>query len=250
MPADYRLLAPVYDAIGLGEITQGILPRIMDYVQGTDWAGRRIMVLGCGTGVSVEYLNRYNYSVQGVDNAPAMLAAAQKKSSVVGTGIRWIQADMRESLNFSTTDLVLAINCMNELNSLRDLESILSNIQRTLESRRLFVFDLITVKGLIAASQTSPQLLRDDPQGITVFTTAEYDFERHALTRDYRIFTRQGTGWARGEAREVLRAFPVQAVASLIQRAGLQLQALLTTDMTIYDAGRSDSDRVVFIVER
>jgi SAM-dependent methyltransferase len=249
MPGDYTALAPIYDTIGLNNWVAGIIPRIMDYVQSRDWAGRRIMVLGCGTGTGVEYLNQYTYTVQGVDNSPAMLEAARAKSGAAGTGIRWIQADIREPLNFNTTDLVLALNCLNEVNSLRDLELIFVNIKQSLEAGKLFIFDLITVKGLIETNELGAQLVHDNPKSLTVITTSEYDYERHGLTQYYRIFWRTGDGWQRSDAREILRGFPIQAVATLLQRSGLRLKTLLSQDLAAYDAATSDARRVIFVVE-
>jgi SAM-dependent methyltransferase len=249
MPGDYSTLAPIYDTIGLNSYVAGMTPRIMDYAQSRDWAGRRIMVLGCGTGTAVEYLNRYTYTVQGLDNSPDMLEVARNKSNAAGTGIRWIQADMREAVNFSTTDLVLALNCLNDVNSLRDLEIIFGNVKQTLEAGKLFIFDLITVKGLIQTTESNIQLVYDNPRSLTVVASSDYDFERHTLTQSYRIFQRSGESWGRKDAREVLRGFPIQAVATLLQRSGLQLKTLLTQDMTPYEAATSDARRVIFVVE-
>jgi SAM-dependent methyltransferase len=249
MPGDYSILAPIYDTIRLNAYVAQIIPRIMDYAQSRDWAGRRIMVLGCGTGTAVEYLNQYTYMVQGVDSSPDMLEAARGKSSNAGTGIRWIQADIREALNFNTTDLVLALNCLNEVSSLRDLELIFANVKQSLEPGKLFIFDLQTVKGLIETNESGTQLVYDNPKSLMVVSTSEYDFERHSLTNFFRIFQRYGDTWKRTEARQILRGFPIQAVATLLQRSGLKLKTLLSQDLIAYDAGTSDARRVIFIVE-
>jgi SAM-dependent methyltransferase len=249
MPGDYAALAPIYDTIGLSYYVSAMISRIMDYAQSSDWAGRRIMVLGCGTGTAVEYLNRYTYSVQGVDNSPEMLEVARKKAGAAGTGIRWIQADIRDALNFNTTDLVLALNCLNEVNNLRDLEIIFANVKQTLEPGKLFIFDLITVKGLIEANESGTQLTYDNPKILTVVASSEYDYERHSLMQHYRIFRRIGDSWQRNDAREIQRGFPIQAVATLVQRSGLKLKTLLSQDMTAYDVATSEARRVIFVTE-
>src|SRR6185436_8904288 len=106
-----------------------------DYAQHIDWVGRRILVLGCGTGASISYLSNYPYAIIGVDNSPEMLAKAREKLSDPGLNIKWQEQDIRElSFPMTTVDLVLALNVLNEMNSLRDLETTFNGVQKVLDS--------------------------------------------------------------------------------------------------------------------
>jgi SAM-dependent methyltransferase len=251
VPGDYAVLAPIYDQIGMGEFARILTPRLIDYAQQIDWLGRRIIVLGCGTGASIEYLAQYPYNLIGVDQSPEMLGIARQKLDDPDLNIKWQQQDIREPTNnVGAVDLVLALNVMNELNSLRDLEAVFGNVQRILEPGKLFMFDMSTVQGLTEDGSNSSDMVYNDPRVLTVFGSNEYDYERQMHTRQFLIFQRDGALWARAEAKRILRAFPVQAVASLLQRSGFNIKTLLNTNLEVYEPGVSRAPRVIFVAER
>lgn len=251
MPGDYAVLAPIYDDIGMAEFVRRITPRLIDYAQHIDWLGRRIAVLGCGTGGGIEYLSQYPYTLIGVDNSPEMLEAARRKINDPGLSLKWQQADIRElGGQIGQVDLALALNVMNELNSLRDLETVFGNVQTSLEPGKLFLFDMLTVQGLTQDGESGDHLLHNNPQNLTVFNTNDYDYERQMQTAQYFIFRRSVDGWIRSEAKRILRAFPVQAVASLLQRSGFTLRTILNMNLETYDPGSSRAPRVIFVAEK
>ncbi len=251
MPGDYAVLAPVYDVIGMSDYAQRITPHLLDYAQHIDWLGRRIIVLGCGTGVSIEYLSNYPFAITGIDSSPEMLAIARERLSDPGLNIKWQQQDIRELGNqLTAADLVLALNVFNEVNSLRDLETAFIGVQKSLEAGKLFLFDMATVQGLTEAGLAGNKLLYNDPQNLTVFTVNDYDYERQMQTIQYLIFQQKGQLWERSEAKRILRAFPTQAVASLLQRSGFNMRAILNGDLEPYEPNTSRATRVVFVAEK
>ena len=251
MPGDYATLAPIYDTIGMADYAAAIAPKLMDYAQRMDWLGRRIVVLGCGTGGAIEYLSQYPYTITGVDNDPDMLEAARRKMDISGVSIKWLQLDMRDTGNqIMTADMVIALNVMNEMNSLRDLETVFATAQRILESGKLFIFDLMTVQGLSAGGSSNEQLMHDDGQNVTVFSTKDYDYERQMQTINYLIFRGQNGRWDRSQARRVLRTFPVQAIVSLLQRNKFNIRTIMNNRLENYEPGVSRADRVIFFAEK
>ena len=137
-----------------------------------------------------------------------------------------------------------------EVNSLRDLESAFNGVQKSLESGKLFLFDMATVQGLTEAGLAGNKLLYNDPQNLTVFTVNDYDYERQMQTIQYLIFQQKGQLWERSEAKRILRAFPTQAVASLLQRSGFNMRAILNGDLEPFEPNTSRATRVVFVAEK
>ncbi len=251
MSSDYAVLAPVYDAIGYADYARRMTPKLMDYAQRIDWLGRRIVVLGCGTGGSIEYLSQYPYNVTGVDQSPEMLEVARRKLDTPGVSLKWVQQDIRESGNqIATADLVLALNVINDLNSLRDLEAVFANTRRILEAGKLFIFDMMTVQGLAEHGLGRFEMVHDDSAQLTVFAKHDFDYERQTLTTNTIVFQRNTNGWERKDARGILRSFPVQAVATLLQRNGFQIRAIMNTQFETYDPAISRADRVIFSAEK
>src|SRR5690606_26816745 len=95
--APYAALADVYDRAGLADFAAQATPHYLAFVQSLDWAGRRVLDLGCGTGISAAWLAQNGYRVVGIDNNPYMLAQAQARAtpSAFDT-LDFVQADMRQ----------------------------------------------------------------------------------------------------------------------------------------------------------
>jgi SAM-dependent methyltransferase len=251
VPADYAVLAPIYNEIGMAKFAEVMTPRLIEYAQQRDWLGRRILDLGCGTGASFQWLSRYSYMMTGVDNSPAMLEIARQSLDNPGLSLKWQQRDIRElDESIGTMDMALALDVMNELDTLRDLEAVFKGVHRALSSHKLFIFDMYTIEGLTQAGQSSDSLVHDDRTALTVFARNEYDYERQMHTRHYTIFQRAGEAWQRRETTRILRAFPVQAVATLLQRSGYSIMAVLNLNFETFEPGVSRAPRVIFVAEK
>jgi hypothetical protein len=136
------------------------------------------------------------------------------------------------------------------MDALRDLEAVFKGAHRALGSNKLFIFDMYTIEGLTQAGQSSDTIIHDDKSSLTVFVHNEYDYERQMQTRHYTIFQSDGEGWQRREATRILRAFPVQAVATLLQRSGYGIMAVLNLNFETFEPGVSRAPRVIFIAEK
>ena len=251
MPVDYAILAPIYNEIGMARFAEVMTPRLIEYAQQRDWLGRRILDLGCGTGASFQWLSRYGYMMTGVDNSPHMLEIARQSLDQPGFSLKWHQRDIRElDESVGAADMGLALDVMNELDTLRDLEAVFKGVHRTLGSNKLFIFDMYTIEGLTQAGLSSDSMVHDDKAKLTVFARNEYDYERQMQTRQYMIFQRDGEVWQRHETTRILRAFPVQAVATLLQRSGYSNISVLNLNLETFESGVSHAPRVIFIAEK
>lgn len=252
MPANYAALAPVYDTIRMGSFAESLTPRLINYAQRHEWLGRRIIDLGCGTGASLQWLARHSYSTTGVDNAPAMLEIARAHMNSSGLNYTLHERDIRElSQDLGIFDMVLAFDVVNELNSLRELEAVFKGVHGLLGDGKLFVFDMHTIQGMTERGTSGESLIHDD-QSLAVFTKSRYDYDRQLEERQYVIFRQQTESdlWERSAATRTLRAYPAQAVASLLQRSGFQNTQALHLNFEPFDPGASSASRIIFIAEK
>lgn len=222
-------------------------PRLIDYAQRSDWLGRRILDLGCGTGASLEWLNRRNYVAVGIDQSPEMLELARQRLDAQQLHHDVRLGDIRQlSDNVGTMDMVLALDAINELNSLRDLEALFISVYNVLASEKLFIFDLHTIQGLCQQGQTGEQMIYNQAD-LTVIASTSFDYERQIHERRYLVFHRHGDVWQRHEGVRILRGYPVQAVTSLLERCGFQVMQTVTTSFGSYESGLSSADRVLVL---
>jgi SAM-dependent methyltransferase len=250
MPGDYAVLAPIYDTIGLSDFSRVIVRRVINFAQQNDWMGRRILELGCGTGMAANWLCETGFNVIGVDQSAEMLEMANtnlaERSRLL---FKRYQQDIRTLGAMDATDMALALDVMNEMESLRDLERAFASIHKALPSGKLLVFDMRTIEGLTQDGE-SPEKLAYNDDNLTVFTRNEYDYERQLHTRHYLIFHQNGTAWQRQEATQVLRAYPIQGVATLVQRTGFNITAVLNLNFEPFDPATSRAARVVFVAQK
>jgi len=250
MPSDYEVLASIYEILGMSNFADTMTSRLLNYAQQNDWLGRRILDLGCGTGVSAEWFAKHGYSVTGVDRSPEMLDIATTRISTSGISLTWLEQDIRNLENTEKVDLVLSLDVMHELDSLRDLESTFKRAHDVLNDNKMLIFDMYTIEGLTQLALNRDSVLYDDHRELMIIGQNAYDYERQIQTRDYTIFKQAQGNWQRQEARRVLRAYPVQAIATLLHRSGFQMQSVLKLDLSPYEPGNTQTPRVIFVARK
>jgi SAM-dependent methyltransferase len=252
MPADYTVLASIYDQIGMSDFAAAYTQPLIVYAQQNDWLGRQILELGCGTGATVRWLGNHGYNVTGVDQSPEMLTLAQRSINATGLSIQWQQADMRNldpKQVGSGFHMALALDIMNEVNSLRDLEMTFNSVGALIDPDKLLVFDLYTIQGLAERGEGGAEIVANDEK---TFITADnqYDYERQALNTVYHIFRRQANTWTSATALRTLRAFPVQAVVALLGRFNFGIMALLNLRFEAVELNAVREPRVIIMARK
>jgi len=246
---DYAVLAPIYESLGMAAYAEVMTPHLFDYAQSNDWMGRRIVEIGCGTGASVRWLANRGYNITGIDNSPAMLKAARESISNQGISFQLYEGDLRALNDLHDIDLVLALDVLNDLNSLRDLEAAFAAVASILPADKLFIFDLHTIEGL--AERNHSNTIVSNQEDLAVFLTQHFDYERQARSDDYLIFQREGNVWQRQSTVRTLRGFPIQVAAALLQRSGFGIMALVNTRLETLDPVVAIHEpRVIFFARR
>jgi SAM-dependent methyltransferase len=259
MAAPYTVLAPVYQPGGFAQYATNVTPLFFRLLlERADWMGRNILDLGCGTGVSMLWMKQQGYGLFGLDSSPNMLNVARQSFAAKNETGQFYEQDMRQLAFEEMFDLVFALNSLNELDSLRELEATFRGVHRALNPNKLFAFDLITLEGLARASNTE-RIFHDSPDSLTIFTRSEYDYDRQLRTNRYWVFTRQpsagggGGGsnqWQRTQTDQTLRGYSIPAVITLLQRCGFEVPLVLAPNFAPLEAGSLQGIERVFVVAR
>ncbi len=248
MSDDYAALASIYETLGMAAFAETFTSRLIDFAQSHDLTGRRAVDLGCGTGASVRWFANHGYNITGIDNSPSMLNIAQ--NSIPGSGITYqlLEGDIRALSDLHDIDLVLALDVLNELNSLRDLETIFKSVSHILAADKWFIFDLHTIEGL--AQRDNESGIIADTDDLSVYLSNRFDYDRQASAGSYTIFERGGNNWERRRAVRILRGFPIQVATALLQRAGFGIIGLLNTRLEAVEPADMRESRVIFLTRR
>ncbi len=250
MSTTYTVLAPLYEQLGLADFARQVTPRLIEYAQQNGLLGRNILELGCGTGGSTVWLCESNFNVHGVDNSPEMVQVLTNRLSERAAPLfQFVEQDIRQLENIGPADLVLALNVLNEIDSLHDLDAVFTGLDSILDSDKWFIFDVYTIEGLTQLSQHQDVLALEE-DGVMIFTQTQYDYERQMSTCRYMVFLQQGDQWDYQQATHVLKAYPVQAVATLLQRRGYRIREIITPNYETFKLGISSAQRVIFIAQK
>ncbi|WP_168719556.1 50S ribosomal protein L11 methyltransferase [Thermosulfurimonas marina] len=106
-PADLYYDPGVVFGSGAHPTTQLMLSALWDFAQSRGLSGRRVVDLGCGSGLLTLVAARLGAQVLAVDRNPLCVALARKNLSLNGLSAEVREADLRSLLPFSA-DLVLA----------------------------------------------------------------------------------------------------------------------------------------------
>jgi ubiquinone/menaquinone biosynthesis C-methylase UbiE len=254
----YSTLAEVYNQAGLADYAQQHTLRYVQYALSLNWAGRRVLDIGCGTGVSTWLLAQQGFRVAGVDNSAEMLAQAQQPPealTVAELGLtppEFAQGDMRQLQSpLGSVDLALAVGAViNAIPSLRELEQVFGHINRVLEPEKLFIFDVRTIRGLAHDLGDGDTVTYDNRHNLAVMIRNQFSYETLSSTRHYIIFSQQGLKWSRSDEVHIERGYPTQAVVAMLQRTGFVVLATLSPDMEPFDAQQDTHGRAVFVAQK
>ena len=132
----------------MAEFAETMTPRLIDFAQRSDWMGRRVLDLGCGTGSSLEWLIRRSYIAVGLDQSAEILEHCRQRLNAAGLGADLRQGELQDvSDSLAGMDLVLALDVINELPSLREVEALLRGVHAVLTAGRLFILTCTPSRG-------------------------------------------------------------------------------------------------------
>lgn len=141
----YEAMAPVYDEYvhAYDYRNEGWTAALLAKAEEAGLAGKRLLDVGCGTGLSFIPMLDRGWNVTACDVSPKMLKIAREK---VGDRAELLVADMRELPELGEFDLVWAINePINYLLSREELTAALVGMRRNLAPRGILIVDAITL---------------------------------------------------------------------------------------------------------
>lgn len=139
----YDAFAAAYDDFNHNYMNVQWTGRLLGKAEAAGLAGKRLLDVACGTGLSFIPMLERGFTVTGCDVSEEMLALAREKAGEEAT-IAW--ADMRELPVFGEFDLVWALNDpLNYLLDGEELTAALTGMRRNLAPGGVLLFDVNTL---------------------------------------------------------------------------------------------------------
>ena len=208
-----------------------------------------VLDLACGTGTMTWLLTGRGYELIGVDGSEEMLAAAMSKGGTVqGVPPIFLHQSMPQLDLYGTVDA--AICCLDSLNYLTDP----ADVRRTFRRLHLFVapggvlvFDVNTVAKLAALDG---QVFLDETEDAYCVWRADFSKRSQICSYYMDIFQLDPASgqWERGVELHRERAYSVEQLTEMLQRAGFR-------DIRVYGdkklrAPAADEQRIFFVARK
>lgn len=159
----------------------------------TGFSGQTVLDLCCGPGRHSLAFAERGYAVTGVDRSPFLLGQARQRGREAGTGIEWVQEDMRGFVRAAAFDLACSLfTSFGYFEQEEDDLRVLQNVWESLRPGGIFVID-VTSKEKVARHWATAHCT-EFPDGALLIQRPQI---RHDWTRCYVEWTLIRDGRAR-----------------------------------------------------
>ncbi|MDE5763957.1 MAG: class I SAM-dependent methyltransferase [Ruminococcus sp.] len=209
-------------------------------------SGNILLDLACGTGSISEIFAGKGYDVIGVDNSEEMLGIALDKKFDSGLDIQYLCQDMRKLDMFGSVDVtVCALDSINHLGSLGDVEKVFRNVALFSEPDALFIFDVNTLyKHRYILANNTFTYETDNLYCIWENTLVP---ETDEVKMNLEFFEREENGlYSRTSDRFSEKAYSEKDIENILTRSGFEILGKYGDDTFLPPA--PDSQRIVYAV--
>lgn len=246
----FHVLPEIYDQIGFSDYATNSVQTYLDFLFQNGWVGRHILEIGCGTGTVAEYLAQQSMNVTALDVSAEMLEIARERTYNKGYSIQYVHRDMLAYTdNDRQFDLILSINTMNYVPSVRHLGSVFSQVNKLLRMEKVFMFDLWTVEGLATLMGRNTEVLYD-AHGVFATVRNNFSYDSYRLRQQYTFFYERDGRIIRGDEEHMMRGYPVSPVTSMLTRAGFAVRHVLDLSMNPFEHENDLHGRIIVIAEK
>ena len=212
---------------------------------------RTILDLGCGTGNHDIPLARRGYQVTGLDQSPAMLSLARKKTAESRVRVRFVRADMRSFRLVRKFDAVLCMfGAFGYTLPRRDAVRVLRSVRAHIGPSGLFIFEFWQSSAARPAPHQSWVHIRKPDLEIVRLDESRYDPRTGRLPVEFQFFALRGQRLLdRFDELHMIQTYSVPGMRALLRRGGFDvLGAFAATNVKkAFTAVTRDTFRVMAV---
>jgi 2-polyprenyl-3-methyl-5-hydroxy-6-metoxy-1,4-benzoquinol methylase len=179
----YREFAQLYAKGTYPQFSQRIATLLPSLFDQFNFAPTSILDLACGEGTFAIAMAEQGYSVTGLDKSAEMLKIAETKTKQANLHIDWVQQDIRNLDFLNVFDLVTCwFDSLNYLTDFKDLVSTFNGVNRALQPKGFFLFDLNTIFWLVTLSERYACVVERESEDIFQVHRHSFDSEKNIAT--------------------------------------------------------------------
>lgn len=205
-----------------------------------------VLDLGCGTGKMTRLLEKAGYDMVGIDYSEEMLGIAREQQfEDADSSILYLLQDMRGLELDGTVRAVVSIcDSMNYILEDEELEQVFRAVNRYLDPKGMFIFDLNTLykyRDLLGETTIS----ENREEGSFIWDNY-FDEEEMVNEYDLTLFIREKEDlYRKYEETHFQRAYTLERVKELLEKAGMEFVAAY--DAFTKEPVKENSERIYVI---
>lgn len=246
MNQSYSEFASVYDEL-MTEIPYDTYAELIG-LAANGLYGKRILDIGCGTGLLSVKLAKMGGDVTGVDLSPEMLDVASERARALSLPITLVEQPMQQLEGFKNFDVaVIAIDSLNYVTDREEVIQTLQNVYDSLATGGVLLFDVHSTFKTDVIFMESPFTF--DNERISYIWETEQGDEEHSVYSELAFFIRGEEGlYKRFDEVHAQRTFPVHDYVDMLMKIGFSMERIFADweDEPPHD----ESERIFFQIRK
>jgi len=186
---------------------------------------KKVLDLGCGTGIHAVTLTKSGYNVVGLDLSEKMLDIARRKAEREGLTIKFMQGDMREIDFKEEFDAVISVGTFEGLLTDDDVRGTLKGVHRSLVKGGLFIFYFICPLAFaVSEDHWSKNFgirhVNEENLIIEKISMTKIDIENHRFIIDSTTFVTKNGVTTRYHDEDIVRFFFIPEMKYFLESCG------------------------------
>ena len=246
MNRSYSEFASVYDEL-MTEIPYDSYAELIELAAG-GIAGKKILDIGCGTGLLSVKLAKMGGDVTGVDLSPEMLGVAKERANALSAPVSFIEQSMQQLKGFSDFDIaVIAIDSLNYVIDREEVIQTLRNVYNSLAAGGVLLFDVHSLFKTDVIFMEGPFTF--DNERISYIWETEEGDEPHSVFSELAFFIRNIDGfYKRFDEVHYQRTFSVQDYVEMLTGIGFSIERVFADWED--EPPQDESERIFFQVRK
>lgn len=246
MNHSYAEFASVYDEL-MSEIPYDTYVELIN-LAANGIAGKKILDVGCGTGLLSVKLAKLNGLVTGVDLSPEMLSIAMNRAKSLNLPVSFAQQPMQQLTGFSDFDIaIIAIDSLNYVVEEEEVLQTFRNIYDSLAVDGVLLFDVHSTFKMDVIFMESPFIF--DNKRISYIWNTEVGDESHSVYSDLAFFVRtENDLYKRFDEVHYQRTFSVLEYVDMLSQVGFSIERIFSDWEDL--PPKFDSERIFFQVRK
>lgn len=190
--------------------------------------GKKVLDIGCGTGILAAKLAKLGGEVTAVDLSPHMLEVARNRAKSLRLPITFVNQPMERLEGFKDFDVaVIPIDSLNYVTKMEDVQATFRGVYDSLRPGGVLLFDVHSTFKTDVIFMEGP-FVYDDGRIAYMWQTDEGDAP-HSVYSALSFFVETDSGlYERFDEVHVQRTFPVHLYVELLEEAGFKIERIFS----------------------